>query len=172
MEDAIKLFEDTFKDGEEVVIYLANDKFDYGILIIKENGILLKKSLKKFTEYKWHEIVFMAHDGFPVKKIMTYGRFDIFEYDNGPTVNKVRAFLSDETKELEKKKDRPYVTFGDPIEIHNVTTRLINPGIGWDRYGYLYNNTKYEEMMAMESVDGAKGVLFDVSCILEYSPND
>ena len=69
--DTWKVFKECFEEGEEVVVVLEDGKFDWGKLSYDEEGIdLAKGSGIASMSHDWIDIRFMAHDGFPVKKVM------------------------------------------------------------------------------------------------------
>lgn len=71
--DAFKLFEQDFQDGDEVIIVNDNNLLDWGTLSYDETGFTLSSRIRATHHYDWHQCVFMAKDGFPIRKI--FGTF-------------------------------------------------------------------------------------------------
>lgn len=69
-EKAWEVFRSAFKDGEDVVVECHSGRFHYGSLKIDFDRIVLTtpRGLKRVIP--WDDIEFMAHDGFPVSKLM------------------------------------------------------------------------------------------------------
>ena len=70
-EIAWQVFRNEFQDGEKIVLEDDYGKFYYGYLSkAVEDGILVTRYDGKSRFFEWHQITFMAHDGFPVSEIM------------------------------------------------------------------------------------------------------
>ena len=63
-----RLYRSQFKDGELVVVEDDNGDFHWGKLETGDESIKLKRP-GRAVELFWDEILFIAHDGFPVKRI-------------------------------------------------------------------------------------------------------
>ncbi len=63
------LYRASFKDGDLVVAEDESGNFYWGRLKTAENGISLIRVWGGTINLAWENILFMAHDGFPVKKI-------------------------------------------------------------------------------------------------------
>jgi len=104
--DGHKLFDRMFKNGDQVVIITENDLMDYGKLYVLLNSFTLTQQGRKPKEYPWNQVVFMAHDGFPVKKVRTYnmyGEIDIDRVDTSKTLEVIRQ-INNGTIPLKKQE--------------------------------------------------------------------
>ena len=70
--EAWELFRSRFHNGERVLIVTCPDSFYRGPLRIAEDGCWLEQSSRPLKErfFPWEGILFMTHDGFPVKRLM------------------------------------------------------------------------------------------------------
>ncbi len=64
------LYRRFFKDGEEVVVEDEDGDFHWGKLKSTNEGIQLTRPFQRYSVISWEEILFMAHDGFPVQKLL------------------------------------------------------------------------------------------------------
>ena len=71
--NSFQLFEQDFKEGDQVVIVNDLDLIDWGVLTYNDKGFALASGRRPARHYTWDQCVMMAHDGFPVRKI--FGRF-------------------------------------------------------------------------------------------------
>lgn len=63
------VFREAFRDGEFVVIEDDDGRFWYGKLTAYQQGIRLERHLLPTKNFDWKQVVFIAHDGFPVQPI-------------------------------------------------------------------------------------------------------
>lgn len=68
--DAWKLWRSMFKDGDEVVAITDDDRVVAGKIKAKPMTCTIKRIGFKAVEIDWDDIRFIAHDGFPVKKLL------------------------------------------------------------------------------------------------------
>lgn len=85
------LFHSMFKEGEQVVVIDEDDSFHWGYLFSSDVGGIHLTRPKRSEFIKWEDIVFISHDGFPVKKLPPSGA-DMF----------IEAMLK--TKKIENKQ--------------------------------------------------------------------
>ena len=192
--DTWKLFKDCFKVGEEVVVVLDNGRFEWGKLNYDDNGITLGKGVGIVsTTYEWEDIRFMAHDGFPVKKVMCPPTDELLEKLDTTNIQKLirgtldfslckfcselipdkgsrSVSLCDNCKEVRKKmreeESRSYrsVGFGHPFLIEDVSIVLFNKGNNGPEYHMDY----FLETLVLKSKDGAIGHLWDLPTIFHF----
>ncbi len=182
------LFDACFEEGDEVVVIDIDDNLWWGRLKnITTRGLEVRKGgwVRSFIgdkkKLEWDDIRFMAHDGFPVRKLMgADGSRTIEKLDTRETRTAVRAALK---QEFPSQPERRTVRFGDPFDAECVSTRLYHPGNSgpeyWDQF---YNRTlqQYyspehrqeafdkEEVIVMEAVDGAKAELWDLTTLYMF----
>ena len=75
--EAWELFRSCFNDDDDVVIVTDNDTFDLGTLCIGKGGLWLDHGSQFERFFKWEAVLFMAHDGFPVKRLMGPGEGEV-----------------------------------------------------------------------------------------------
>ena len=191
--DAWRLFYNLFKEGDAVVIVADNDEFLWGKLDrVRPDGCVIKNNSYSREYYEmnyfvpWNEIRFMAHDGFPVKKLMGADGSKSIELLSGlsdiPTA--IRASLwSPNRKTLREQEGEEFrrthiwvvdddggggfhsASFGDPFYVENISMTLLNKG----NTGEKYEDDLYEEVIVCKSRDGAMGLLYDLGTIYHFA---
>jgi len=170
-----ELFESCFKEGDEVVVIDEDDRFHWGKAAFNEQGFALYRP-GKATAFLWDQVRFMAHDGFPVRKILgADGSTSIELLDTEDTQEAIREVL---TEEFSGK--RISARLGDPFDVEDVVAKLFHAGNSgpnyWNRF---YNSVlgryfsedhreaawEREEVILLESRDGAKAELWDIPTI-------
>jgi len=69
--DAWTLWDSMFKEGDNIILITDDDEFKWGkIKRATEGSLDLKTGQRPVEVIDWDDIRFMAHDGFPVKKLM------------------------------------------------------------------------------------------------------
>jgi hypothetical protein len=118
---AWKLFMKDFKNGQSVVIITEDERFDWGTLQYTEETVTLTSGLRPPKTYHWNQIVFMCHDGFPVRKV--FGRYPEKEVDIGDKPGLFRAALAAENLEsMEQKANVIHGVLGLPeIDLEDVS---------------------------------------------------
>ena len=167
--NAWEIYRVCFEEGDCVVLVTDDDVFDWGRLKSSDEGLTLSWPGKQTRFYDWEDIRFMAHDGFPVKKIM----------GKEPEVN-LRHFKTKIAAIREKFHFGRLIQelwggctsmhFGDPFEILDVSATLVNPGncLYFASEEEYHQNYLYEEVIMCEAKDGAKGLLWDLPTIHEF----
>ena len=181
------LFNAYFALGDDVVLIDEDDACYFGKLdAVDEEGCWLTRPQGTRRRVNWINVRFMAHDGFPVKKLVgADGSRFIEQIDTTDTVEAIRSVLSyalcvdcsklvaHETAhraflgtcfrcdECEKKA---HVYFGDPFEVEPVRSVLFNAGNSgpdwWDE--------PYEECLVMRAPDGAMAELFQIETVYHF----
>ncbi len=203
--DAWRLFYHTFKEDEEVVVVCDNDEFLWGRLhSIKADGCVVRRYTGargyydkwNYEDYfvPWDEIRFMAHDGFPVRKLMgADGSKSIEQLDTTdiqkairqslwtPTHNNLETIKREEkvAEDEEYWKTHPYpysgdddgeaphsAVFGDPFFIEGVSMELLNKGNGGHEG---WDDHLFEEVLVCQAKDGAMGLLYDLTTVYHFS---
>ena len=179
--DAWRLFWNTFKQGEHVVIVTDVDEFFWGRLgKVTGDGLMLDnpevfggKFISKRV-FLWDEIRFMAHDGFPVRRLMgADGSKSIERINTGETYNQIRQLLKTPSPSVDYELighgdvGSPLGTavFGDPFIIEGVSMKLLNPGNAGGEY---WEDHPYEEVIVCKAKDGAMGLLYELSTIYHF----
>lgn len=106
---AKELFDSMFNDGDEVVIITALDEYDHGKMSIADDGIVLRHINRPDKFYHWVEVRFMAHDGFPVKKLMGADGSESIEKSSFSESNQdiiKKVLLSDDQSEIKELLDK------------------------------------------------------------------
>jgi len=62
-------FRSAFQDGDDVVVEDENGDFYQGRLVAKEHELVLVRHDRPWSAIPWDKVEFVAHDGFPVRKI-------------------------------------------------------------------------------------------------------
>lgn len=188
--DAWSLYHTMFKNGDEVVLVLEDDEFTWGKIVRAEKEKIVLKSLTdKEEKIHWDDVRFMAHDGFPVKQLFgADGSHLIEQLDTTNTQKAIRQAFSAKTcprcdkpavsldawNNCPKCVERGYsspafrgvstrTVLGHPYEITAKSGLLMNPGKIWTP-----NNYKYEEVLLLQSRDGARGMLWDLSTCYHF----
>lgn len=99
---AWKLFINDFKKGQEVVIVTEDGRYDWGTLQYTKETVTLTSPLRPAHPYHWNQIVFMAHAGFPVRKI--FGKFPEKDVIMEDIPGLFRAALAQENLEAMARK--------------------------------------------------------------------
>jgi len=163
--NAWKLYWNMFQDGDEVVIITEDDKMAWGEIKARGNGCWLKRYCYKDKFFDWDEIRFMAHDGFPVRKLMgADGSKNIEKLQTEDVQNQIREGLGLEYEEKKLKR----IVYSDPFMIDSCKAKLVNKGNVWVP-GSL---NLHEEVLLLKSDDGAKGMLWGCSLFTMYVHNN
>jgi hypothetical protein len=171
-----ELFESCFSEGEEVIAIDDLDRFWWGMLtdVTDFDCVLVRPGRNK--RLSWDDIRFMSHDGFPIKEVLgADGSSTIESIDTTDTQAAIRAALDD------CSRVRSRARFGDPFDITEpVRSRLFHTGNSGSRYWrsfYNENLQRYlspihrvlgyeaEEVIVMESNDGARAELWDLTSV-------
>ena len=115
------LFTKDFKNGQSVFVATEDGRYDWGILQFNEETVTLTSGLRPARRYHWNQIVFMCHDGFPVRKI--FGRFPEKEIVVEDVPGLFRAALAAENLEsMEQKANVIHGVLGLPeIDMEDVS---------------------------------------------------
>lgn len=194
-----ELFNMSFKPDEEVVVVDDDDRFWWGKLGgITDLGFTLRHGRNKVAELTWEKLRFMAHDGFPVSKIMgADGSATIEKHyspGSGPQVAIRKALVeycdgvqprckACETEDWLREPDKPVrARFGDPFDVEAAGSRIYHAGNSglsyWSRFwnevaGYYSEKhckkgVADEEVLVLTSGDGARAHLWDLSTIYAF----
>lgn len=155
--DAWELYNSCFSDGQNVVIVTDFDTFEWGTLRTTPLGCWLARVSRKDRFFKWDDIRFMAHDGFPVMKLMgADGSRLIEKLDTTYSIGAIRAALIEMPPAAHVR-----VKFGDPYVIEDVRAELFNAGnTGPDFWDELD-----EEVVSLRAGDGAVGLLWNLETV-------
>lgn len=174
-----ELFYSCFKEGDEVVVIDVNDKFWWGRFHDLPGNEFELRTDGRVWVLDVNEIRFMAHDGFPVRKVLgAEGSSTIEQIDTEDTQAAIRQALRLEYPEWEQRTVG-HVRFADPFDIENVNARLYHPGNSglryWSRFwseavGYFSDSHREagyedEECLVLTSRDGAKAELWDLTTV-------
>jgi len=169
---AIEVWNATFKNGQEVVLEDDNGYFHWGRLKNYDWGIkLIRIGGHPILKLEWHEIVFIAQDGFPVQEIMGMSYDEaVFLCDCTPTEIIREKLLGLTNQKKEKKSTQSssytiaaeYTNFGGgcPFIFEDVQVKnLLYPGNNGPRYWGEDN----EETLILQGRNGAIMHSFDMS---------
>tara|TARA_Y100000310_G_scaffold215932_1_gene216880 strand:+ start:517 stop:1056 length:540 start_codon:yes stop_codon:yes gene_type:complete len=155
-ESSWELYYSIFNIGDFIVAITDDDSMVCGTITSQEPEEDLVLSLGKTEEeVPWETIVFMAHDGFPVKKVISdQGLRSVRELK---AINEIREELTKKRKKSNAPLIRPSKPicntpsgtfrshrFGDPWEVPSDWLRLYNPDMSNDPRRY---DTPYEETL-------------------------
>lgn len=194
--DAWSLYHAMFKNGEEVVLVLENDEFTWGKIVKTTADYLTLKSLTdKEEKIHWDDVRFMAHDGFPVRQIFGADGSHLIEQVDTKDIQKAirqifsakpyshcdkpaisldsfkhcpkcvkEGFSSDAYLALKRCREQSAgITIGHPYELRAAKGLLVNSGKIWTPTNY-----EYEETLLLESKDGARAMLWDLSTCYHF----
>jgi hypothetical protein len=102
---AWKLFKKDFKKGQFVVIITEDERFDWGNLYFDEidkGMVTLTSGLRPARTYRWNQLIFMGHAGFPVRKV--FGKYPEKDFFMDDVPGLFRAALAQENLEALQKK--------------------------------------------------------------------
>ena len=187
--DAWDLYWSMFKDGDEVVVVTEDDEFFWGKAYAEANNLRLKRPGSRDKLLDWDEVRFMAHDGFPAKKLITLSRNPAIEaLDTRDTQAAIRKVLTHtpcascgkwkRRSELQKqssyhrlwyckscldsKAPLKHAIFGDPYLIEDFSALLVNAGISWR------DDWRHEETLVLRHRNGAPALLWGVETIYHW----
>ena len=197
--DAWRLFYSLFKEGDKIIVVLGSDGFLWGTLNrVEAEGCWIRGETRKrgyapvpssYFIY-WDEIRFMAHDGFPVKKLMgADGSKSIEKLTTSNIQESIAEALWVPNRESSEEKAQKSTTdwyansnaasdtesggisghdlvFGDPFLIENASLILLNKG----NSGPNFYDALYEEVIVCKSKDGVMGLLYDLRSIYYFAP--
>jgi len=187
---AWELWLNHFSDGDEVVMEADNGQFYFGKIYTKEWGIqLVRIEGKPSKDFRWHEIVFIAQGGFPVKEIMGMSYDEAvslcdrvpteimrekiiqlcekrrqIESKETPTIAPSSPSTSSSLHEIDyswySRKSRGSIGGGCPFVFEDIFfEQLLNPG----NNGPEYWGEDNEEVLIIVSQNGAKMLSYDLS---------
>ncbi len=167
--DIWKLFRQEFKDGEQVIIVHEDCKLYGGKLTAYETHCTIGS-----RNYKWGEIVFIAHDGFPCRALRTtLSDEQLGDIENEDAVILLRKTLLKPPEKVIVKEvvtetvvRRPRLhsyAGGCPFLFDEIQIQLLNP--------FSRNKGNFEETLFMKSKDGAFGMFWGIEDeLIEFYP--
>jgi hypothetical protein len=186
--DAWGLVYKCFKEGEEV-IFIDNDDFLYFGKLIYLKGqelkymFMLRKKDGTTTKFLWSDVRFMAHDGFPIRRLAGADGSKLAEQIDTTDIQHAIREIAEyticfECKTKIKKEDvviKRYnkycsscaktIVFNDPYMIEGVNITLFNKG----NEGIAFTNHPDEECLLLIAKDNAKAILYETSTIFHLS---
>ena len=167
-EIAWRVYRDSFKDGENVTIEDSKGDYYWGNLRTNDKkGITLTRPCGRSIDVAWKDIVFISHDGFPFEEINKMSREEAEQRANQQSTQLIRDTLDKITK-LNKKNRKEYsrrIGGGCPFVYGPfAVVDLLNPG----NNGPNFWGEDDEEVLILESYDGAKAHSFDLSHLFMF----
>lgn len=172
------LFEKIFKQGDEVVVITDYDRFHWGKLSYNFTNCTLKRPNKEEV-IPWHNVRFISHDGFPIKRLTGADGSKLIEKINTADVQATikNALVFSLCKDCGKLTENIYrcdscqkiadkvrsMRVGDPFDIEGVYPVLLKEGI----WGLSGNNSE-AECLHLVAPNGAIGQLFDLPSIYMF----
>ena len=155
--DAWELYYACFSNGQNVVIVSDYDAFEWGALRTVGTGCWLARHGRTDKFFRWDYIRFMAHDGFPVKRLMGADGSKLIEgLGTADSTKAIRKALVTKPRQAHMQ-----ATFGDPCRIEDVHAELFNAG----NAGPGFWNGSNEEVVSLRAPDGAKGLLWNLETV-------
>ena len=165
------LYNQIFKEGDDVMVITDEDEIDFGKLQTDYDlrKIVLHRAGRRHPKvYDYSQIVFMANDGFPLRKVASEGFTEEMLSKMALGYELREALKVKPTKEIVRISHyhppvpwRGRVTYGDPFEVtDDVAMVLMNVGIS-DPSG------AFEETLFMRSSDGASGLFWWLDSVVE-----
>jgi len=159
--DAWKLFNKYFKDNEHVVIVDEFDKLFFGRMQTTEIGLSLEKTCGSKQFFYWDCIRFISHDGFPVKKLLGADGHETIELEE-PVDEMIRS-----TARITPVSAIKTMVFSDPFLIENTSLELYQTHYPGNKVWV----PEIEEVLVMQSKDGATGMLYELNHIYHFDKN-
>ena len=144
------LYRNAFTDGEHVVVVDDFDDFYWGRLKSTDGGVCLTRPDGQSDELRWGDIAFMAHDGFPVKRIMGMSETEAARIAEATPTEKIRQCMKDWS--AIKDPAPRYIFSGDPF-VHGPfqVVGIHNAG----NSGPAFWDNPEEEVLVLRARDGA-----------------
>ncbi len=173
------LYRSMFSDGDFVVVIDEDDDMHWGKIKATEDCATLSwPGRPKADPIPWTQIRFIAHDGFPVKKLMgADGSRRIEKLSSKGPARLIRTLLThdicvrceEEIPDWDMSPARngdhchpcARIVFADPYQIEIVRAELYYPG----NCGDTWWGEDFEEVLMLHADDGAKAQLFDLSTV-------
>lgn len=175
-----KFFEDMFSKRDFVIAVTIEDRFLWGYIDWTNKELLLTRPNCRTEHYSWSDIRFVAHSGFPVRKVSgeqhegEIARYremlaekemhhceDCSKYFHVPSQHRYSraAYWCPECR---TRKGISFNTrFGDPFEIRNVSMQLFNRGC----VGLYFDDTPLEEFVLCSAPNGSVGFLYNLDTL-------
>jgi hypothetical protein len=186
--DAWLLVFNHFKNNEEVFFIDDFDNLYFGRLVYLEGEernikFMLKKNDGTATKFLWSEVRFMAHDGFPIRKLTGADGSKLSEQIDTTNIQKAIREVVDFTicakckikineDDVVIKRSNEYcptcaktIVFNDPYMIEGVNITIFNR----DNEGEAFTNHPDEECLLLNARDNAKAILYEVPTIFHLS---
>ncbi len=183
---AWELYNATFQDGDEVLLIEDDGGAYYGTIInTNDYGVKLKLFTGEEYRFDFDVVRFMAHTGFPVRRLLgADGSSSVERHPGfgrkGTTLALRRALMAENRAEenFDKRREIKDVSepvrirrayYGDPFEIENVSARLHNPGKTWvPKWWWRPELYDYEECVELIADDGARAMLWDLPSVFHF----
>lgn len=193
---AWELYRACFKEGDEVILMDDDDTFYWGKLETHETFCRLHRSHKRPTDVNWNKVVFMSHDGFPVKRIRESSaaakalervntanvRAAVRKVLSGEECGLCGVIVEEDSLEWNKWED---ATTGKFVGRMNICSKcqkgvVIRRGDPWEieaAWAKLWNPGRsapehwmddHEEIIVAQSADGAYAHIWDVRTIFDF----
>lgn len=114
---AWRVFRDTFKEGEEVVVEDSMGNFYWGKMYAQEDYLRLTRPGGWSKDIDWEEVEFICHDGFPVDHIFGMTQEEAAERARRTTRSIIHEYLDHTVKPI--YGGCPWVAQGSLVEILN-----------------------------------------------------
>lgn len=133
-EKAWEVLRSVFKDGEDVVVEASWGKFFYGKLTAEQDRVVLVRPDGLRRVIDWDDVELMAHDGFPVSRLMRMTPEEAEVRATMPADEIVRELLDGEPGSIGRPE---YVGGGCPFVAGPMRlARVFNQGNNGPRYWY------------------------------------
>ncbi len=155
--DAWTLFKKTYKQNDYVLVITDDDNVYFGRMKYYDEGLSLTETMGRKQFLYWDAIRFICHDGFPVEKLKGADGSDTIELLESVSTEKL---IMDSLENL----DIGTLVFSDPFLIENVTSKYVQTFYPGDKVW----QPETEELLLMQSNDGAVGMLYELNQIYHY----
>jgi len=151
------LYRESFKEGDLVIVEDDSGDFHWGKLKTTDEGIILKRVGRRQKFLYWDEILFMAHDGFPVREIRDLSDEEATKLARRTPTNAIRHLLDDPFPKSERGL---FMGGGCPFWFGPFSVKhFLNRGnVGPEHWG-----EDTEELVILGSKDGARCHVSDLS---------
>jgi len=167
-ESAWDLYYRVFNDNDDVYVITDSDEAYWGKAHATQTGLLLSHPNVVDRFLDWDDITFMAHDGFPVRKLMGADGSKAIEKTNTNTIEAgIRKLLTKNPSITDGPRVKQAV-FGDPFLVENVEATLMNtyyPG------NHIWE-PEHEELIILKAPDGAVGLLYELNRIYHFDARE
>ena len=159
---AWEIWREQFTDGEEIVVLDEHERLWRGTHEATETHLIVNPGRIREARIRWVDVAFVAHDGFPARKLMGADGSHAAELiDTESTTSALRQFFRLANDPELKRPRRVRVAFSDPWWIDGAEGVLHFPGNDGPEHWV----QDEEEVLVLRACDGARAVLWSMDSV-------